>query len=109
MNILIVYDSLPYPLTYGAAVRVYNFVKYLSKSNTVSLIAFRYGNESDERIAHMGRYCKNIILVDHHLSGKTKRLRQLRAALSTASSLYYEYSCPNFQQKLTELLAEESF
>ena len=109
MNILIVNDSLPYPLTYGAAVRVYNFVKHLSKSNTVSLIAFRDSCDTEESINHLRQYCKNVILVDHHLSSKTKRLRQLRAALSTASSLYYEYSCPNFQRKLDELVNNEPF
>ena len=109
MKILVVNDSLPYPLTYGAAVRVYNFIKYLSKSNEVSLIAFKSEDDSEDSIAHVRSFCKTVTLVDHHISNKTKRLRQLRAALSTASSLYYEYTCPNFQRKLDELLKTQSF
>ena len=50
MNILWISPILPYPLKNGAKVRVFNLLKPLSKSNSITFISFVDPNEDKKNI-----------------------------------------------------------
>lgn len=62
MKILMLTPYLPYPPASGGQIRTLNLLKYLSKSNEITLIAL-YKNEAEKKYAkQLESYCKKIYL-----------------------------------------------
>ena len=60
MRLLILTSRVPYPIEKGDKLRVYNFIKELSKYNDIYIFALDENNTSDDCIDHLKKYCKSI-------------------------------------------------
>jgi len=63
MKILIVCPNLPYPPDTGAAIRIFNLIKCLSKENEIDLIGFDHGEIVEQSVLELQTYCKTLHLV----------------------------------------------
>ncbi len=64
MKILMVSSFLPFPLTSGGHIRLYNLIKKLSKNHKLSLICEKreYQNQTD--ILQLKKFCKEVFCID---------------------------------------------
>jgi len=60
MKIVILTSRFPYPLEKGDKLRVYNFVKEMSKENEITLITLNSGKISEDSYAQINKFCKKI-------------------------------------------------
>ena len=60
MKIVILTSRFPYPLEKGDKLRVYNFVKEMSKENEITLITLNSGKISEDSSAQINKFCKKI-------------------------------------------------
>ncbi len=70
MKILVVSEKVPYPLTDGASLCVYNIFKRLSEKHEIYLISFYEDPRDYENLVHINKIFKEIYLVK---SDKTKK------------------------------------
>ncbi len=63
MDILFVVKEFPHSKVIGGPIIIYNRVKYLSRSHTVSLAAFDPHGATGEQVDSIGVYCKDLRLV----------------------------------------------
>ncbi len=62
MKILMLTPYVPYPPSSGGQIRTYNLLKYLSKTNEITLVVL-YKNENEKKYYKpLEKYCKNIYL-----------------------------------------------
>lgn len=62
MKILMLTPYLPYPPASGGQIRTLNLLKYLSKTNEITLIALYKKDEEKKYAKHLQSYCKKIYL-----------------------------------------------
>lgn len=62
MKILIISSVLPYPPDDGDRIRIYNFLKYLSKRNKIHLVSFIYKGE-EKNIKFLEKFCSSVKVV----------------------------------------------
>ncbi|HSM57665.1 MAG TPA: glycosyltransferase family 4 protein [Candidatus Sulfomarinibacteraceae bacterium] len=61
MRILYLSQVVPYPADAGAKIRIYHVLQYLAAAgHEVTLVAFRRENDSEEAIAHLRQYCREV-------------------------------------------------
>ena len=80
MKILYVTARLPYPPLYGDQVRALNHLRILGRRHEVTLLSFVAGRASDEALARLSPFCRQIVTVPRHRSQKV--IGCLRGALS---------------------------
>lgn len=64
MNILFISSRFPYPPTKGDKIRAYYPIKYLSNEHCIDLVSFTDEKISNDDIAEMKKYCRNIDIVN---------------------------------------------
>lgn len=64
MNILVVSSYLPFPLTSGGHIRLYNLLKELSKNHELTLVCEKRKFQTDEDIQEIKKFCKEIFVVN---------------------------------------------
>lgn len=64
MNILVVSSYLPYPLTSGGHIRLYNLLKQLAKNHTLTLVCEKRQFQANDDIKEVKKFCKEIFVVD---------------------------------------------
>lgn len=64
MNILFIVKEFPHSHVIGGPIIIYNRIKYLSRSHTVSCIAFAPHPPTDEQVESLSRYCRELRLVE---------------------------------------------
>lgn len=104
MNILILSPFFPYPLSQGGKIRVFNIIKYLSRSHKITLACL-----SEEKVSDYGPlkdYCEGI-LVTRRKPSVAKDL--LRFLAGTAPFNYVRYSSREMEMNLSNLLGMKSF
>ncbi len=110
MKILFLSPTVPYPLTDGGRIRVYNLLKQIAQNNEVTLLALETQPTDADSISHIQQYGITVHLVEH--------LHTLpRVSLSTLLSAFFRrqpitvarYNVSIYRQKLQELLASEPF
>ncbi len=110
MKILFLSPTVPYPLTDGGRIRVYNLLKQIAQDNEVTLLALETQPSDVDSVSHIQQYGIVVHLVKH--------LHTLpRVSLSTLLSAFFRrkpitvarYNVSTYRQKLQELLASESF
>lgn len=60
MRLLFLTSRVPYPIEKGDKLRVFNFIKEMSKYHEVYLFAIDESNTSDENIQVLKQYCKSV-------------------------------------------------
>ncbi len=110
MKILFLSPTVPYPLTDGGRIRVYNLVKQIAEKNDVSLLALETQPTDVESIEHLQELGINV-----HLVANTTSLP--RVSLSTLLSAFFQrqpitvarYNVGAYRQKFKELLSTETY
>lgn len=109
LRILIVTPTVPYPPNWGFGIRVYQFVRQLSRSHKVSLVCYAQPDEED-KVAALEQICHSVHTVPAPLHNKIdKRTTQLRSLLSKRSFQTGSLYTKAMQQRLTGLLEAEPF
>lgn len=104
MNILILSPFLPYPLSQGGKIRIFNIVKYLSKhGHKVTLACISDGISGYEAL---NDYCEDIIIVQK----KPSNVLSLIKFLSGAEPFnYVKYADSEMRITLKDLKQKKSF
>ena len=76
MRILIISTQLPYPLTEGANIRIFNLIKQLSKDHEIHLASFIKSPKELDHAQSLQPYCKKVKLIEMNRS-PLKRLWQI--------------------------------
>ncbi|MEI8354421.1 MAG: glycosyl transferase family 1, partial [Lentisphaerota bacterium] len=82
MNILVLTPYVPYPPSFGGAVRIYHLIRQISRRHAVHLLTFREetGAGDPEGVAP---YCASITVIPRVVADK--RRQQLRSLFSAQS------------------------
>lgn len=107
-HILIITPYLPYPLTSGGAVRVYNLLKQLSNKYAFHLLCFIYSEDERKYIPDLQDFCETIDVVlkkePPELSRWRSYLRYI-GMLSTPDFIVHMRS-EEMERKIAEMLQE---
>jgi len=109
LRVLVLTPSLPYPPIWGFGIRVYQFLRLLSRSHHVTLLTFAGPGEED-RIAHLKTICDEVHTVRPEADpDRAKRRAQLTSLLSPVSYQRRSLTSKAMQWKLDDLCAREKF
>jgi len=76
LKILVLSPFLPYPLSQGGKIRIFNIVKQLSRSHLITLVAI-VDNRTDAQTSILQNFCEDIIVVERPARLWPDRLRFL--------------------------------
>ena len=110
MRILFLSTTLPFPLTDGGRIRVFNLLKQIAQKNDVTLLALETQPTDKNSIANVERLGVKVHLVQFAstlppLSPKTV----LSAMLKRQPITVARYDVPVYREKFRELLSTETF
>ena len=110
MKILFLSPTVPYPLTDGGRIRVYNLLKQIAQNNEVTLLALETQPTDTESISHIQEFGITVHLVNHlHTLPRVSLSTLLTALFKRQPITVARYNVSAYRQKLRELLASESF
>ena len=109
MRVLIFTPSLPYPPIWGFGIRVYEFVRLLSRRHQVSVVTYAEPGE-EEKVAAVAAVCNAVHTVLRvPETERSKRLAQLSSTWSRDSYQRRSLFSPGMQRKLDEVTNRERF
>ena len=109
LRILLVTPSVPYPPNWGFGIRVYQFLRELSRSHRVSLVCYAQPGEED-KVAALQKICHSVHTVPNPLHNTAdKRAAQLASLFSPRSFQSGSLRTRTMQDLLTSLLNAEPF
>ena len=110
MKILFLSPTMPFPLTDGGRIRVFNLLKQIAKKSEVTLLALETQETDADGVADLQQLGIQVHLVPNaptlprlSLSTLVKAFRK-RQPITVA-----RYDVPTYRQKFRELIANESF
>lgn len=110
MKILFLSPTVPFPLTDGGRIRVFNLLKQIAQRSEVTLLALETQSSDVESVVHLERFGIRV-----HLVRQGRKLPSvsfgtlLRAFLKKVPITVARYNVPAYRQKLRELVATETF
>lgn len=106
MKILFVSAVLPYPLHSGGQVRIYNLLRLLSKTHSITLCAFTRSDTEQKYVSSLS-FCKKVITVNR---GRAWQLKYLsKTVFSTYPFLYASYDNVEIRTRIDQELLEHSY
>jgi glycosyltransferase involved in cell wall biosynthesis len=113
MKILFLTPYLPGPPVFGGQRRIHGLMAALAESNEVSIVSLvDASTDQAGGLRDAERFCQHIVTVPdrrHRVSGRTKRLLQLRSMVSRRSWEQSLYHRPAFQAALDRHLEEHHY
>ncbi len=110
MKILFLSPTVPYPLTDGGRIRVYNLLKQIAQGNEVTLLALETQPTDSDSISHIQEFGINTHLVKHLHTLPRITLTTLLAAIFRKQPITVaRYNVPAYLETLQELLALGDF
>lgn len=110
MKILFLSPTVPYPLTDGGRIRVYNLLKQIAQENEVTLLALETQSTDVDSISHIQQFGITTHLVNHSDTLPRISVITLLAALFRKQPITVaRYNVPAYRKKFQELLASEDF
>ena len=110
MKILFLSPTVPFPLTDGGRIRVFNLLKQVSRKCEVTLLALETLPTDAESIAHLERFGIQVHLVRHGGELPPVSLGTILSAfLKRVPITVARYNVPAYRQKFKELVATETF
>lgn len=104
LRILMMTTSLPYPPNWGGGIRVYQFLRNLSRRHEVTLLTFG-SPEDSEKVAALEKVCHAVHTVRPAFTQQiSKRTTQLRSLASTHSFTAGSITLAPMQARLDALL-----
>ena len=108
-RLLLVTPTVPYPPNWGFGIRVFNFVRELSRTCDVSVVCYA-GAADDHKVAALREHCAAVYTVESPLSSKwRKRMAQLRSVFSRRSFQSIGLRSRKMDALLQHLLADGGF
>lgn len=107
MKVLLVSSYLPFPLTNGGSVRLYNLIKILSKYHEITLVCEMREYQNNTDIIEVKKFCKEIITVKRKKQWSIENI--LKAGFSNKSFLVTGHNNKEFSDKINRLLQGNSF
>jgi len=107
MKILMVSSYLPYPLTSGGHIRLYNILKILSGNHQITLVCEKRPYQTDEAILEISKFCKEIITVDRKKQWSVENI--LRTGFSKYPFLVTGHTNKNLKSQISNLPKNEKF
>jgi glycosyltransferase involved in cell wall biosynthesis len=108
-RILVLTPSLPYPPIWGFGTRVYQFLRLLGRTHSVSLLTYAEPGEGD-KVAALAEVCAAVHTVPRRTeTERGKRLAQLSSVFSRLSYQRRNRHSPAMQEKLNDLTSRERF
>jgi polysaccharide biosynthesis protein PslH len=107
MKILMVSSFLPYPLYSGGYIRLYNLIKLLSKSHTITLICERRPTETDDDVKEVEKICHSVITVKRKTQWSISNI--VKTGFSADPFLITGHTLPEMKQKIKEELNENHY
>lgn len=110
MKILFLSPTVPFPLTDGGRIRVFNLLKQIAQRSEVTLLALKTQSSDVESVVHLERFGIRVHLVQQ--GGKLPSVSfgtLLRAFLKKVPITVARYNVPAYRQKFRELVATETF
>lgn len=101
MNILLISSFLPYPLTSGGHVRLYNLIKELSLRHKITAICEIRDTQTENDVKKIKSFCEDVIVV------KRKKQWSLKNILKTGFSLYPFLLIGHADSKMTEEIQKQ--
>lgn len=92
---------LPYPLTSGGHIRLYNFIKELSRKHEITLICEKRNNQTKKDIDEVKRFCKKVITVDR------KKQWSIKNILKTGFSFYPFLLVGHRNREMNRIITDE--
>ena len=110
MKVLFLSPTVPFPLTDGGRIRVFNLLKQVSQKCEVTLLALETLPTDAESIAHLERFGIQVHLVRHGGELPPVSLGTILSAfLKRVPITVARYNVPAYRQKFKELVATETF
>jgi glycosyltransferase involved in cell wall biosynthesis len=106
MKTLVVTPFLPYPLVFGAAIRLYNKIRMLGSFSDVSLLSYQSWTDEDS-VAHLETLCRRVVVIDAKPPDS-----KVQRALSLGSVHSYQYRAhrsAELQRTLDAMVAADDY
>ena len=107
MNILLVSSYLPYPLTSGGHIRLYNLIKELSCEHKITLICEKRDYQGEREINEVKKFCKKTITVSRKKQWSFGNI--LKTGLSLSPFLITGHTNFDMQKEIKRELSENQF
>lgn len=107
MNILLVSSYLPYPLTSGGHIRLFNLIKQLAKEHVITLVCEKRPFQTQDDIRALEKYCKEVYTVDRKKQWSLQTIA--RTGLSPYPFLLTGHRNNRMRRIIKELLNKERF
>ena len=107
MNILMVSSFLPYPLTSGGHVRLYNILKELSKVNSITFVCEKRKYQTETDIKEIEKFCDYIFVFDREKQWTMQNI--LKTGFSPYPFLVTGHMNEEMRQKIQMLLDKNVF
>ena len=110
MKILFLSPTVPFPLTDGGRIRVFNLLKQIAKKSDITLLALETQPTDAEGIAELQQLGVQVHLVPNAPTLPRVSLRTLINAFHTRQPITVaRYDLPAYRQKFRELVATENY
>ncbi|MYF97989.1 glycosyltransferase [Candidatus Poribacteria bacterium] len=110
MKILFLSPTVPYPLTDGGRIRVYNLLKQIALKNDITLLALETQQSDKSSVTHIEQFGIKVHIVQNSATLPRVSLRTLTSACIKRQPITVaRYNVPAYRQKLRELLASETY
>ena len=109
MKILYLIPYSPANPAFGGALRIYHLLNHLYKYHDVTVSGFSTPEEERELIKEFPLLAGKTHFVDHPYSGKSSHWSLIKSLFTSHSKWHQVTRSEQFQQKLDQLLAAESF
>ena len=107
MKILMISSYLPFPLTSGGHIRLYNLIKNLSLENEITLICEKRDYQTKEDVEEVEKICKKVITVIRKKQWNAGNI--LKTGFSTNPFLIVGHTSDEFKQAIKDELVREHF
>ena len=110
MKILFLSPTVPFPLTDGGRIRVFNLLKQIAEKSDITLLALETQPTDEEGVAELRRLGVQVHLVPNAPTLPRVSLRTLINAFQRQQPITVSrYDLPAYRQKFKELLARENY
>ncbi len=110
MRILFLSPTLPFPLTDGGRIRVFNLLKQIALKNDVTLLALETQSTDKNSIAHVEQLGVKVHLVEYASTLPPFSVKTFFSALFKRQPITVaRYDVPVYRRKFKELLTTETF
>lgn len=110
MKILFLSPTVPFPLTDGGRIRVFNLLKQIAKKSDITLLALETQPTDEEGVAELQQLGVQVHLVPNAPRLPRVSLRTLVNAFRKRQPITVaRYDLPTYRQKFKELIATENY